>query len=133
MALKVQPIMCAWTIYPIALQNTVQLSGQVINIIKNIQSGQAAGGYEVTGELLKAGVVALTVSILHLINAWWSSKTQPQDFKNAKLTTLYKNEGERGDCNNYCGLSLLSVTGKVFANVFLNRFQQFAEDLYPES
>ena len=39
--------------------------------------------------------------------------------RDAKIITLYKNKGERSDCNNYRGISLLSVTGKVFAKVIL--------------
>ena len=35
--------------------------------------------------------------------------------------------------NNYRGISLLSVVGKVFARVALQRLQQVAERVYPES
>ena len=105
---------------------------EVTNIIKKIQFGKAAGEDEISGELLKAGIDLSTESILHLINTCWSTKTVPQDFKTAKITTFHKNKGEKGDCNNYRGISLLSFTGKVPAKV-LNRLQQLAEDIYPES
>ena len=42
-------------------------------------------------------------------------------------------ERERSDCNNYRGVSLLSVIGKVFAKVILIRLQKLAERVYPES
>lgn len=35
--------------------------------------------------------------------------------RDAKVVTLYKNKGERIDCNNYIGISLFSVIGKTFA------------------
>lgn len=35
--------------------------------------------------------------------------------------------------NNYCGICLLSITGKLFARVTRNRLQVLAEKLYPES
>lgn len=35
--------------------------------------------------------------------------------------------------NNFCGICLLSITGKLFARVTLNRHQVLAEKLYPES
>jgi hypothetical protein len=57
----------------------------------------------------------------------------PQAFKDAKISTLYKNKGERGDCNNYRGISLLSVTGKLLARILLSRLLAIAEDVYPES
>ena len=53
--------------------------------------------------------------------------------RDAKIITLYKNKGERSDCNNYRGISLLSVVGKVFARVILTHPQRLAEQVYPES
>ena len=53
--------------------------------------------------------------------------------RDAKIITLFKNKGERSDWNNYRGISLLSVIGKVFARVILIRLQKLAERVYPES
>ena len=47
--------------------------------------------------------------------------------------TIYKNKGERNDCNNYRGISPRSILGKVFARVILIRLQKLAEHIYPES
>ncbi|XP_037784721.1 uncharacterized protein LOC119580695 [Penaeus monodon] len=49
--------------------------------------------------------------------------------RNADIVTLYKNKGDRSDCNNYRGISLV---GKAFALVVLNRLQLLAERVYPE-
>ena len=38
----------------------------------------------------------------------WREGAVPQDMRDAKIITLYKNKGERSDCNNYRGISLLS-------------------------
>ena len=51
----------------------------------------------------------------------------------SKSITLYKNKGETNDCNNYRGISLLSIFGKVFAPVILIRLQKLAERIYMES
>ena len=53
--------------------------------------------------------------------------------RDSKIVTLYKKKGERNDCNNYRGISLLSIVGKVFARVILMRLQKLAERIYPES
>ena len=53
--------------------------------------------------------------------------------RDAKILTLYKNKGERSDCNNYRGISLLSLVGKVFARVALKKLQSLTERVYPES
>ena len=53
--------------------------------------------------------------------------------RDSKTIILYKNKGERSDCNNYRGISLLSIVGKVFARVILIRLQKLAERIYSES
>ena len=53
--------------------------------------------------------------------------------RDAKIITLYKRKGVRSNCNNYRGISLLSIFGKVFARVLLIRLQKLAESVYPES
>lgn len=53
--------------------------------------------------------------------------------RDAKIVTLYKNKGDRRDCNNYSGISLLSITGKLYARVLLGRLQKLAEHVLPES
>ena len=53
--------------------------------------------------------------------------------RDAMIITLFKSKRERSDCNNYKGMSLLSVIGKVFAKVILIRQQKLAERDCPES
>ena len=53
--------------------------------------------------------------------------------RDSKIITIYKNKGERNDCNNYRGISLRSIVGKVFARVILIRLQKLPERIYPES
>ena len=53
--------------------------------------------------------------------------------RNAKIITLYKNKGDRSDCNNYRGISLLSIIGMIFAREVLVRLQILTERIYPES
>ena len=57
----------------------------------------------------------------------------PQETRDSKIITLYNNKGDRNDCNNYRGISLLGIVGKVSARVILIRLQKLAECIYPES
>ncbi|XP_037801974.1 uncharacterized protein LOC119596718 [Penaeus monodon] len=57
-----------------------------------------------------------------------------RDLRDAVIITLYKNKGEKSDCSNYRGITLLSIAGKVFARVLLNRLlPTIAEDHFPET
>ncbi|KAK7109622.1 hypothetical protein V1264_013633 [Littorina saxatilis] len=63
----------------------------------------------------------------------WKEGEVPQDMRDSNIVTLYKNKGDRSDCNNYRGISLLSIVGKLFARVVRNRLLKLANRVYPES
>ena len=44
-----------------------------------------------------------------------------QGMRDANIVTLYKTKGDRSDCNNYRGISLLRIVGKLFDRIALNR------------
>ena len=48
------------------------------------------------------------------------------------ITILFK-KGDRSQCGNYRGISLLSVVGKVFADILLQRLNTIAQKVYPQS
>ena len=51
----------------------------------------------------------------------WEKGTLPQDLRDAVIVSLYKIKGEKSDCSNYRGITLLSIAGKIVARVLLNR------------
>ena len=53
--------------------------------------------------------------------------------RDANIVTLYKNKGDRGNCNNYRGISLLNIVSKLFAKVVLMKLWVLAKRIYPES
>ena len=64
----------------------------------------------------------------------WEKGTLPQDIRDAVLVSLYKNKGEKSDCSNYRGITLLSIAGKILARVLLNRLiPMIAQENSPES
>ena len=57
-----------------------------------------------------------------------------QDLRDAVIISLYKNMGEKSDCSNYRGITLLSIAGKILAFVLLNRLiPTIAQKNTPES
>ena len=39
----------------------------------------------------------------------------------AVIAPLYKDKGERNECKKYRGISLLSVVGKIYARILIDR------------
>ena len=101
--------------------------------IDHLRNGKAPGNDGIPAEVLKHGQPALLKPLHELICDCWERGHIPQDMRDAKIVTLYKNKGDRSDCNNYRGISLLSIVGKAFARVILARLQILAQNVYPES
>ena len=58
----------------------------------------------------------------------------PKTWKDARIITLFKNKGDRTDCNNSRGIFLLSIAGKILARIMLSRIVKcISEPILPES
>ena len=85
--------------------------------ISCLTSGKAPGSDGIPPEIIKCGKPVLlehlhsntqTVKTL-------SEKAVPQDMHDSNTINLYRNKGHHSDCNNYQGISLLVIVGKVYA------------------
>ena len=77
---------------------------------------------------------ALLLRLTDLVAACWEKGTIPQDFRDALIVSLYKNKGDKSDCSNYRGISLLSIAGKILARVLLDRITPtIAKEVLPEN
>ena len=83
--------------------------------------------------MIKQGIPVLLYHLHELLSLCWREGEVLQDMHDAKIVTLFKNKGDHSNCNNYHGISLLSIVGKVFARVVLARLQILADRIYPES
>lgn len=108
------------------------LREELVRAIKDTPARKAPGSDGIPADVIKCSETAVD-QLYPLLCKCWREKSFPCSMRDAKITTLYKNKGDKGDCNNYRGISLLSVTGKIFARVMLERLQRLAERLYPES
>ena len=101
--------------------------------IYSLASGKKSGSDGIPPDLIKHCRTTLPQPLHEILCQCWKVGVVPQDMTDAKVVTLYKNKGEGIDCNNYIGISLLSVIGKTFAWVLLIRLQKVAERIFPES
>ena len=54
-----------------------------------------------------------------LFTKLWEAAELPHDLNDASIMTIYKNRGDKRDCSNYHGISLLSVAVKCLAKIIL--------------
>ena len=83
-------------------------------------------------EVIKSSKPALFEPLHEVLFHYWKEGAVAQDTRDATIITLYENKGDRSDCNNYRGISLMSIVGKVFAHVLLTRRQALADRVYHE-
>jgi hypothetical protein len=66
-----------------------------------------------------------------LISKVWRKGAVPKDWRKALIVPLFK-KGDPTNIDNYRGIGMLSLPGKVFAMVFKHRLQRWAEGLLLE-
>ena len=102
--------------------------------IAGLKNGKAAGPDGIPPEVFKFGGRALNELLLSCFVKCWDRNEVPTQWKLANMITIYKRKGEKSDCSNYRGLSLLDVAGKGFARILLARFNEhIASKVLPES
>ena len=94
---------------------------------------KAPGIDGIPGEIFKHGGMALAKKLTKLIHEIWIQESVPQEFKDANIIKLYK-DGKRSICDNYRGISLLSIAGKIVARIILERLNScLLDSIYSES
>lgn len=106
---------------------------EIVAAIKSTKSGKTPGLDGLPAEIYKYGGEALHTQLLKFYRTCWTAKELPQQFKDALIIAIYKKKGDRSDCGNYRGISLLSTAGKILAKILLKRLQTIAELILPES
>ena len=88
-----------------------------------MKNGRAAGADGITAELLKGAEKPISEALHKVITNVWSTGRVPAEWKEGIIVSLYKGKGSQSECSSYRPISLLSVSGKVFAHILLARIQ----------
>ena len=95
---------------------------EIEQAVKLLSLGKSAGPDNIPPEALKMDT-SLTTDILHgLFDKIWKEGRFPKDWKEGHLVKLPK-KGDLSNCNNYRGITLLSIPGKVFNRIILERIK----------
>ena len=101
---------------------------EISRAIKQLRNGKAAGPDGIPAEALKADLET-SVEMLHpLFMKIWEEEQVPSDWKEGYLIKIPK-KGDLSSCSNYRGITLLSIPGKVFNRVLLNRMKNAVDPL----
>ena len=102
--------------------------------LRKLKCGKAGGNSNILPEMVKAACcreefMALLIDLIH--TAWTDGKV-PKDWVDAILIPIPK-KGDLSKCDNWRGIALLEVVGKLMARVLQDRLQQLSEEELPET
>ena len=92
-----------------------------------INNGKPAGPDSIPGEALKTEVETPTVILYQLRGEIWDKEELPAEWKEGYIVKLPK-KGDLQECQNYRGIMLLSVPGKVLSRVILERLKTAVDE-----
>ncbi|KAI0236956.1 hypothetical protein LSAT2_012515 [Lamellibrachia satsuma] len=106
---------------------------EIEQAIASTANNKAAGLDGIPAEVYKHGGDTLVANLLDRYRRYWESGELPQHFKDALIVNIYKRKGDRQDCGNYRGISLMAIASKIFAKILLQRLLVVANYILPEA
>ena len=70
---------------------------------------------------MKNGGISIIDWLLRIFNRCMESGVVQEDWKVVCIIPIYKGKGDRRDCANYRAISILSILGKIYGRVLINR------------
>ena len=99
--------------------------------IEALKNGKAPGMDNIPAELIKAGGEPMERAIYSLITLIWKRERMPTEWQTAIVCPIYK-KGDRLDCHNYRGISLLCTVYKIFTYILRKKLEPYYERVIGE-
>ena len=83
---------------------------------------------QIPAEMIKAGVKTTRCEIHKLIISIWNKEELPVEWKESIILPIHE-KGDKTNCRNYGGISLLPTTYKILFNILLSMLTPYAEEI----
>ena len=105
---------------------------EILAAMSSLKVGKAGGKNGVLPEMLKCCGANLLEHLVKLFHQVWRDGCVPQEWKDALIVPTPK-KGDLSVCDNWRGISLLDISGKLFAKTIQSRLQDVVEEVLPDS
>jgi len=93
-----------------------------------LKSHKSPGIDQIPAELIKAAGRTICFEIRKLITSICKKDKLPEEWKESIIVPIHT-KGDKTDCNNYRGISLLTNTYKILSNIMLSRLIPYAKEI----
>ena len=114
----------AETELPISCEKPTKV--EIKKAIMTLRNGKAAGPDGIPAEAIKADIETSTSMLHSIFCKIWEKKEVPAQWSEGIVIKLPK-KGDLRDCNNFRGIMLLSVPGKVLSRIIMERVRGAAD------
>ena len=94
--------------------------------MSQLKNGKAAGLDNVYPEVLNVDPTITAEMLCPLLEKIWKEEKIPEDWEEGLIIKISKKE-DLSNCNNWRGVTLLSIPSKILTRIILNRTQNTAE------
>ena len=96
--------------------------------IKKMKSGKTAGCDGIVIELIKEGGELLKRKILKILNVIWTKGEIPEEWGKMLIIPIFKGKGDKSNCQNYRGISLINHITKLYERILEKRARSIIEE-----
>lgn len=96
-----------------------------------MKNNKATGTDNINAELIKHGGTTIYKIIYEIINKIWATEIMPDEWNIGIICPIYK-KGDKYDCKNYRGITLLNTTYKIFSSLLADKLKKFTENFLGE-
>ena len=97
-------------------------------LIKKLKNGKSSGCDNILNEFLKNSPETVIETITNLFNLVLKTGVVPSNWCVGVIIPLFKNKGSINNVDNYRGITLLSVIGKLFTSALNERLGKFLDN-----
>jgi hypothetical protein len=96
--------------------------------IVELKRYKSPGVDQIPAELIQAGRETLHSEIHKLIKLIWKKEELSHQWRESIMAPVHR-KGDKTDCSNYQGISLLSTSYKILSNILLTRLTPYTDEI----